>query len=252
MSGLSWVGATPADPIDIETKLDSENIFSAGMSRGYVNGRVATKVAQRGSKSYVDTQDSTFATNTYYVAQDALLVPNGAKGVASGVASLDSSSKVPIAQVPIIGAGILKGPWGHTTAFGGSTQATPFKIAEWTLGVAGVTGQPLVFFTTSMISDGGKPVIEIRMGTSTQTTYAAQTLIASGFGKTYYKDYQVITCLPVDPDLSESQDGLQDQWASSANLLVNAWMYDAVSTHTVTTTNTSIASAALFFARTAL
>lgn len=252
MAGLYWVGAQPADPADIETRASSDVILGSGVSRSYVQGRVATKVASRADKLYVDTQDATFAPVAYYGSQDALLVPNAAKGAASGVASLDSSSKVPIGQLPVLGGGVLKGPWGPNTAYGGSTLATPFKIAEWNLGASGVTGQPLAFFSTSILSDGGKPVVEIRMGTSTQTTYAAQTLIAAGFGKSLFKDYQIITCLPVDPDASESQDGLQDFWSPSANLLVNAWMYDAASTHTVTTTNTSIASAALFFARTAL
>ena len=252
MSGLSWVGATPTDAADIEERFDAEAILNGGMSRGYVDGRVATKVALRASKAYVDTQDATFAPASYYPTKDALLVPNTAKGVASGVASLDSSSKVPIAQIPIIGAGIIKGPWGLTTAYGGSTTSTPFKIAEWNLGVTAVNGNPLVFFTTSIISDGGKPVIEIRVGNSTQTTYAAQTLIALGYGRTYYKDYQIVTCLPTEPDLSEGQDGVQDQFSAGTNLLVDAWMYDASSGHTVTTTNTSIASSALFMARTSL
>jgi len=51
--------------------------------------------------------------------------------------------------------------------------------------------------------------------------------------------------------LNEGQDEVQDSWPPATDLLVNAWLYNSGSGQ-VTTTSSSIASAALFFARTAL
>jgi hypothetical protein len=251
MSGVAYVGVAPTSGVDIETKSTTETILTAGISRGYVQGRVNTLVAAKATKIYVDTQDALYAPASYYASQDALLVPNAAKGVANGVASLDGSSKVPSAQVPILGAGFFSGPWGPNTAFGGTTSATPIKIAQWDLGVSGVTGQPLVFLSTSVQSTGGRPIIEVRIGDNTQTAYVTQTLIARGFGRGQYNDYQVIVVLPVTPDLAAHQDGIQDSYAPSTNLLLNAWLYDD-SGGSSTTTSSSIATAALYFGRTAL
>lgn len=88
MSGLSYIGASPTDPRDFESRQHTEDVLNSGFSRSYVQGRVAEKVAARASKSYVDAQDAGFASVSYYPARDALLVPLTAKGVASGVATL--------------------------------------------------------------------------------------------------------------------------------------------------------------------
>lgn len=250
MSGLTNVSARGTDGREIETRLNTEEILTAGVSRENVASSIATAILAKATKTYVDTQDSTYAPVGYYSAQDALLVPNGAKGVASGVASLDGSSKVPQAQVPTLGAGILRGPWGPNQAFAATTTTTPAKIAQWNLGISGVIGQPWVWLCTSAAATG-RPVIEVRIGDNTQTTYAAQTLIAQGFGRSWYNDYQVITAIPVTALNSEGADGVQDNYSPATNLLLNAWIYDSEGGQ-VTTTAGSIASAPLYFARTAL
>lgn len=251
MAGLSYVGKSPATTRDVETRLHTEGVLQSGISRGYVDGRVTDLAASRATKVYVDEQDSEFAETSYYPAQDLLLVPNAAKGAASGVASLDGSAKVPTAQIPVLGAGILRGPYGPDQYFGGTTGTTPLKIAQWNPAVLGYTGQLLVWLNVSAQSIDGRPVIEVRAGNSTQTTYAAQTLIAQGVGREHFNDYQMITVVPVTALDGEGQDGVQDATPGSTNLLVNVWMYDDAGGQ-VTTAIGLMPTAALFIARTAL
>ncbi|ACH62209.1 hypothetical protein MYRNA_242 [Mycobacterium phage Myrna] len=243
MAGLTYVGVDDEDPRSIETRLSAEGTLNEGVSRAYVSGRIAEKMATRAPKTFVDTSDEQFAPVAYYSQQDALLVPNTAKGAASGVATLNASGKVPTAQIPVLGAGMLRGPWGANQAFGGTTDMTPLKIAQWNLGVTGVTGVPLVFMSTSAQSTDGRSLIEVRIGDNTQTTYAAQTLIAQGFGREWYLDYQMITVLPCPPA------GFVLNPAT--NYIVNAWLIDTNGGQSTTQVG-SIASASLFMARTAL
>lgn len=228
MSGLTYVGKAPAEATDVETKISTEDLLNTGISRSYVTDRVNTLVSPKATKVYVDTKDNQFADVTYPTTQDALLVPNSAKGASGGVASLDNGSppKIPSAQVPILGAGVLRGPYGPSSFSVGTTGLTPLKIAEWVINPLSWTSQLLAYANLSAQSVAGRTVIEIRAGTSAQTTYAAQTLISQGFGRSAFNDYQVINVIPVTALDNEGQDGVQDSWSPSTNLLVNMWMYD--------------------------
>ncbi|AON96989.1 minor tail protein [Mycobacterium phage Tonenili] len=251
MSGLLYVGRTPSASPDIETRKDVESVLTSGVSRGYVDTRVADLSASKATKVYVDSQDSQFATPDFYQSRDELLVPNAAKGAANGVASLDATTHVPAAQVPVLGLGMLRGPIGPSNVnFAGTTGTTPLKIAEWAPSVLPVTGQLLAFAQCSVQSVGGRPVVEIRAGNATQTTYASQTLIAQGYGHSFYNDFQMITITPVAAN-GEGQDGNQDAWAATTNLLVNMWLYDDAGGQSSIAVGL-IYTASLYIARTAL
>lgn len=251
MAGLTYVGKSPSTTTDVETRTHTESVLQGGISQTYVTSRVSELAQARATKVYVDTQDSQFADAAYYGQRDALLVPNAAKGVVSGVASLDSASKVPVAQTPVLGAGILRGPIGPTTFFGGTTNNVPLKIAQWDAAPSLYTGQLLAWANVSCQSVEGRPVVEIRYGNSTQTTYASQTLIAQGVGRQYFNDYQYLTVMPVTALLNEGQDGVQDSVPGTTNLLVNMWLFDDAGGQ-VTTAIGLTPTAALFIARTAL
>lgn len=251
MAGLIHAGPDDTHPRSIETRLSAEQTLTEGVSRAYVIGRVTERMAARASKTYVDTADATYAPAAYFAQRDALLVPLTARGVPSGLATLDAGVKVPVSQMPVLGAGMLRGPWGADQSFGGTTNDTPIKIAQWDLGATGVTGQPLVFLSTSVQSTDGVPVVEIRMGNSAQTSYASQKLIGLGVGRSYYSDYQTITVLPCAATPNEGQDGVQDTWHPATDLIVNAWLYDSDGGQSTTQVG-SIATAALYMARTAL
>lgn len=256
MSGLVYVGKTPATGPDVMTRLDNENILAGGVSRGYVTGRAHDlAVASYATKVYVDTQDETFSDTVYYPAQDALLVPNSAKGQPNGIATL-VGGLVPVAQIPVLGAGILKGPYGHTAAYTVTTGTTPVKFADISSVSYPVNSlQPLVFMTVICIAAGGaRPVIEVRMSTTGATTYAAQTLIAAGKGRSEYNDSQTVVVMPVTALTGEGQDGVVDTIASGTTLTITAWIFDD-STHTSATVNTQpgyVLSTAMYLPRSTL
>jgi len=254
MGSLVYVGKTPTQGRDISTRADSEGLLTAGVSRSYVTGRVAELATGKATKVYVDTQDSTFADAAYPAAQDALLVPLTSKGVANGVATLDSGGKIPSAQVPVLGAGILRGPFGHTQAYTGSTTVTPMKIADFPGGVLGVNCQLMIFMTVLVICDNlSHPVIEVRYSTAGGTTYASQTLVAAGVGRAYFGDSHTVSVMPVTALVNEGQDGIQDTISSTASLTINAWLYDAANEGGQVATQTGYnVSSAMYLARVAL
>jgi hypothetical protein len=235
----------------VENRINTETVLNAGVSRTYVTGRVHDLAAPYATKGYVDAADAAFSSVAYYTAQDALLIPGAAKGVANGVASLGSDGVIPVVQVPVLGVGILKGPIPVTTTTGGNTFDIPVAIATWTLGLIGLAAQPWVFMAVSCLSVGGRPVVEVRTGTPTQTNYTDQTLVAAGYGRTFYNDYQTVEVFPVDPTLSDGQDGTQDAWAPTTDMVLTAWMFDDAGGQTSTLAGL-IVTASAYLARTAL
>lgn len=213
-------------------------------------------------KSYVDSQDATFSTVSYYQTQDALNVPNSVVGAVNqvsgvntaitgsyyGVASLDSSGKLPAAQMPVLGAGYVQGPYGPTAVSSGtSTTNTPVKIADWNIGATSLSFQPLVFMQCFLQSTVGHPVIEVRIAnTTTAPTYAGSTLCGIGVGRGIYNDYTNITVLPCGSTTSQTPTALGPGY----NVWISAWMYDALSS-TVTLSAGGVASAAALLLRTA-
>lgn len=259
MAELYYVGLKPSVPSDTENLVNVKNQLGSGVSRSYVTSRAADIVAGRVSggtsgyatRDYVDVQDSQFTTADYYQAQDALLTPNNAKGNPNGVASL-VNGKIPLTQIPVLGVGILKGPRPPSHVYDATTFDVPAKIADWQLGVAGMACQPWAFMGVSLLSNGGLPVIEIKVGNPTQTTYASQTLVSLGYGRSYYYDYQTVEVIPTDPDLNEGQDGAVDFYPSTFDMVLTAWVYDGMpagSHQQVTVTGNLITSASVYLAR---
>jgi hypothetical protein len=253
---LTYVGVDPAAAPDVENRTNVDVLLNAGVSRVYVDGRVEDTISgvvggqPRATKSYVDGKDSSYASTAYYGTQDALLVPNSAKGTANGVASL-SGGKIPQAQVPVLGVGILRGPFPVSHTFAGTTFDIPFKIADWALGTLAIYCQPWVFMAVGLKSVGGRPVVEVRAGTPAQTTYASQTLVACGYGRSFYHDFQTVEVFPTDSDLGEGQDGVQDSYPPTMDMTLTAWMYDDGGGQTTLSTGL-IFNASAFLARTAL
>lgn len=218
--------------------------LDSGVNREYVASRVHDLALPYATKTYTDTQDSVYASSTYYSTQDALLIPNAARGTAGGVASLGADSKIPAAQIPVLGVGIVKGPIPTTHVFSGNTDSTPFKIADWQLGVLGLTCHPWVFMAVSIVSDSGRPVVEVRAGTPSQTAYADQVLVAEGHGRTFFQDYQTVEVTPVN-------DHTMTPYPPTTNLTLTAWMFDDAGGR-VTSQGGLIVSSSAFLARTIL
>src|ERR1700729_4050073 len=123
MAGLNYVGRTPSAATDVATRITQANLV-AGATPGQTSAQteINTDVAAKGAKTYIDTQAALFTSAAYYQAQDTLNIPNSALGTpyaVSGVetllpnstfygaADLDSTGKIPAAQVSPVGAGYI-------------------------------------------------------------------------------------------------------------------------------------------------
>lgn len=262
MSSLLYVGATPVNDHDVSNHADVETILNPSspppgtVSRNYVNGRISTLAAAKATKVYVDNVDSTFSTPTYVSTQDAKNIPTSLKGQPNGVADLGADSKIPSARIPILGAGILRGPFAHTQGYAGTTSTTPLKLADFPV-LSGVNGQLLVFMTVlTLPSATARPCVEVRYSTAGNITYAGQTLCAQGYGRTFYGDNgtsQTVLVTPVTATAGAGQDGVQVTIPAGSNITLTAWVYDALSAGgQVVVSSGYIVSSAVYLARTAL
>lgn len=252
MPSLSYVGPEPDDtePKGVQNRSQSETQLNSGVTREFVDGRVITLADIYASKSYIDTQDGLYADAAYYQDQDALLVPISSKGQPNGVASLDSSGKIPSAQVPDKGSGTIKGRYGLTATFTGTTETTPLKIAEIHLGVTGVNFKALAFLTALLsATNGGRPVVELRIGDSTQTTFASQTLVADGFGRARWEDLWPVVVRPSPNALNVMQDGVQTYYGPNTDYMLTAWAYEITGSGQITIASGGIVSASAWLLR---
>lgn len=263
MSALSYVGKVPTDAQGVATKLRaSQLVAAANPSQVSAQTEINTQVALKAAKAYVDGQASLYTTPTYFQAQDQLNIPQAAVGAVNkvngtptalpnsayyGAAALDSTGKIPLAQVSPVGAGYVLGPFGPTAGFNGSTTTTPFKIADWNIGIQSVTFIPMVFCALLAQSAMGKPIVEIRMSNGS-APYASQTLVARGEGRSCYQSPQVISACSVPGVNGATGPGTANP--PTMNIWLSAWIYDALG-QTVTVANNSIVSAPVFLMRTA-
>jgi hypothetical protein len=248
MVALAYVGAAPAAVRDTQNRAQTETQLGSGVTRSYVTQRAANIAAglvagapgPYASLSYVDLADQGFALPSYYQSQDLLNVPLSSVGAASGVAALDSGGKIPLAQLPNLGYSTLIGPYGCTNTYTGTTSGTtPMKIADWTIGVGAPVGPLLVFMAVLVKTNWyGRPIIEVRAGDPTQTTYASQTLVAQGIGRFPWVDYHTVNVMPAwatlgaTPNLTPSAP-----FTPGTDLRLTAWMFDwgniPTATHTL-------------------
>jgi hypothetical protein len=246
MAALGYGGPTPSRGRAIETRFDMDARFDAGITRNYVDGRVAALTSGKAAKTYVDAQDNLFQSTAYYQAQDALNVLLTAKGVPGGVATLGSDGKVPAGQVPVMGTGTFKGPYGYNVVTTGSTGTTPKKIVEWTnIGLSAINFQPMVFMSLFVQAlTGARPVVEVRIHEPAQTTYAAQTLVARGVGR-FVNDFQAIAVRPCGLP-GAMDDGIQTYFNGGFDTRLTAWMYSSVAGGTLDMPANMIANACAY------
>jgi len=213
-SSLKYTGKAPTATTDITRRLAIDNTFAGGTQRSYVDNKVATGVTGLARTDYVDAADNNAATPAYYQQQDGLLIPNAQKAAANGVASLDSGSKIPVAQIPAFGAGNIQGPFGTTSRTTGTAgQGGSFTIANWTLSAPGFSWRPLIF-ASAIISGAGstRPCLEARL---------SGTLIGFGWGFAY-NGYQAVSLHPA-PDITSQSGNPPTSYsgASTPNISLN-------------------------------
>lgn len=247
MSSLRYVGKTSETDKDVVSRLRATSLLSSGTpSRTSATNDVTAAVIPYATKTYIDTQDATFALPSYYQERDSYNVQKSAKGQPNGVASLDAEGKIPVDQIPALGAGYIYGPFGPTSTAVGSTSNTPLKIAEWQIGVQPFTFQPLVFGCVVAQSLLGRSVIEVRMSNGSGP-YASQTRIGIGMGRSLYVDPQPIPI--VSAPAAVNQVGSSADWPASTDIVATMWLWDKDS-QTSTVTANAVYSAAIFLMRT--
>lgn len=241
MAGFKYVGPPATSATDLVSKGNVDTAYAnATVSQTAVAGQVATAVASLASQTSVNNALAAFIQPAYYQAQDALLVPLANVGVPSvaanptanppvtgvtGIASLDGSGKIPLAQVPTLGAGYLQGPYGPTATFSASTTATPIKIADWNIGPAGVSFVPEVFMSLLVKAVNlGRPVVEVWISNSS-FGYGTGQLLSRGTGRNFWNDPNGMTVNVVPVPSRNSQVG-GSGFSPTYTTWITAWLYD--------------------------
>lgn len=253
MAGLFYVGGTPTGVSDITNRLAMNNrIAGAPVSSASVQAQLNNLVGggnpTYATKTYVDTQDALYQAPSYYVARDGLNVPLTSINVPSGVAGLNSSSKMSLSQIPVVGAGYIKGPYGFTSVTSASTTTTPVRIADWNIGQANLQFRVMVFLSAFVKAVGGHPVIEIRIADSTLApAYGSMTLVAQSAGRSLYDDFHALAVMPAPNTTSQTPSLLPTNY----NVWLTAWLFDPTGA-TVQVSSGNIASGGAFLVRGAL
>lgn len=251
MAGLNYVGPSPVSGDDIMTERATTDLLDTGTTRSFVLDRIDTLSAQYATLDYVNLADATFVVPSVVDTRDALNLPTASKGVPNGVATLDGTAHVPVAQCPSLGAGILKGPYGIASQITvDTTTASQVRLATIDLGAStGIQFKTMAFATVyvQQQSMATRAVLELRIGDSTQTTYVSQTLIGAGAGRSNFTDFQSITAQPCGATTGITNTAGR---SASTHWIISLWLTSSGGTSLVKTANILTCSAYLL--RTAL
>lgn len=245
MPRLNYLGPEPSEDNQVLSRAHATSLITSGpTSRQAATTAVEDSAALLASKDYIDLADAKYATVEYMNAGDALNVAASSVGAPGGVAGL-TGGKIPLQQLPVLGAGYMKGPFGPTSITPvASAGQTPVKLAEFTIGNQSVAFTPLAYATVLVDSKpGGRPVVELKMSNGA-AVYANQTLIASGSGMPIYNGSQVIAVTPT----AAAGTANNITWAANTNIVATLWVR-SLTTTTVSASGSSVLSAALFLAR---
>jgi hypothetical protein len=244
---LTYVGPKPQQPNDLLNKIQATQILgSAPVNRTGVSSQIHTQATTvYASKSYIDQQDATYALASYAVTQDNLNIADASVGTAQGVASLDASGKIPLDEMPALGAGLLLGPFGPTTSVTRRQAGqSPLDFCDFNIGIQHIPFQPLVYASVvATPAVGGRTVIEARISNG-PAAYAAQTLVARGQGPTNYPSARPIPLIPVPTGPGKTPG----TFPATMNIFISLYVYDLYQSSTVETT--AVASASVYLLRT--
>lgn len=221
------------------------DILDTGTTRTYALDRIAALTAPYATTDYINLADNAFVAPSVVDTRDALNLPLSAKGAPNGVATLDSSGFVPVAQCPNLGAGILKGPYGIATQVSADTStSSQVLLATIALGSTGVTFKPWAFACAFVQQQtfGARAVLEMRIGDPSQTTYGAQTLVSAGTGQSGFIDFQPIA---TDPCGVTTGTTATAGFSPSTNWTISLWLTSSGGTSLVKNANIVTCSAYL-------
>lgn len=200
MPRLPYVGPEPARAIDLLTRSHGQAIIdTAPLTRTQVAITVEDQADDRAGKDYIDLADAGYATADYYQSVNALNIAATAIGAPDGVAALVDGT-IPAAQLPVLGSGLLKGPFGPTTLTPVTgVTTTPATFAQFAIGNQSVAFQPWGYAVVAVDSKpGGRPIIDMRLN---------GVLIAQATGSPMYNGRQILTLVSGSETLGAANPG---------------------------------------------
>lgn len=257
MSSLKYIGKNPTLNAHLGNRLFADQAFSSGVSRASVDESVATSVQSLARTDYVDAKDAQLASTEYVNQQDGLLMPTYYRNVANGVATLDSGTKVPASQLPLMGKGKIKGPYGMTSRNAGSASPASSgftadhyaKIGSWNIPAPGFLWRPMIFMsviggsfhTADRSIAGGRFDIECRVGGQYNST-----ICASGRGHNSIRGFQAVSVVP-NTDLTPQTGNTMTGYGSSYAVDIGVFLFQYFGGRTIELTDAGyIFSASLY------
>lgn len=223
MGALQYAGASSSNGSDLATKRTVDtSITNITPNQTTVQASVTTAVKDMATKTYVDKQDTRFAPAAEFKTKDeARNVPKANVNVPDAPVALQSGL-IPAFRFPTLGSGYIMGPYGWQNTYAPSTNAASFASAALVASLttdaipAGKKYWPLVFGQLMVTSEdtGGRPVVEIRAGTTT-----GGGLLATGRGRSMFIGAQGISALPA----SDTSSWLTSNGSPQS---VSMWLYD--------------------------
>ena len=243
MPRLNYLGPAPTSDKEVLSRRHGVNLINdIAVNRNGVISQIEDAAESRASAEFIDLADADYATADYYQSRDALNVSVSSLGVANGVAPL-VAGVVPLENLPILGSGFIKGPFGPTTVnVTGNVTTTPVKLADFAIGNQSTTFHPLAYATVAVDTEpGGQPVLEMKISNG-PSSYSSQTLIARGFGRTIYRGRQMVSVVPASLSSNPAP------WDVNTDIVVSMYVYSTSSTP-VLVGSSSILSAGVFLMR---
>lgn len=225
MSALPHVGVFPAKPDDVSSQRSvSTTVGTTIPNRISVDSDILDAVEKYSTLDEMQFKDSQFPGSDEYIKKDAdRNVPIASGNKPGGPVSL-TNGKVDKLRFPSLGAGYVIGPFGVTTSSAAVATATPQLIATFTTTIipVGTLYRPMCFGSVliASVDTGGRPIIEMRLGTT-----SSGTLLAVGRGRTMFTGPQGVPLLPV----AETTGNTETPWmiGTGATVVVTLWLYDA-------------------------
>lgn len=220
MAELKYVGKPADNDLGLMTHGDVNQRFATQyVSQADVDAVVNPQLPPLVSLSYVQQQDALIARTTYVDQQDALYELRSDRGVANGIAYLDTNGRIPAAQMPTMS--------DFRPAIHRNTAPTNTNWATMSLGRTSARqlhsytlpdpGYPYTLIVVAHVlaksnGDWSLPACEVRAG----STSSSADIISHGFG-TEQQSWQAIKVLP------QAESGNPMSRTGSMNLYLYGW-----------------------------
>ena len=193
MATLKYVGRSPATDRALMSQRHIDDRFAeTSIDQQALDDLVVPRTADLVLPAYVRDQDALLARKDYVDTQDAKYQLRSSLGAANGIASLDSTGKIPAAQL----AALADFAPGHTVvsaSISGMVSTTGARtLASFTIPDPGYAYTPWIFGHVLAKSDGNWSMPRI------DVLNASSARVAMGFG-TEAQNWNAIKVLPCPP-----------------------------------------------------